>query len=106
MPDYLDGKVEKDFMNTIRKYMSQDSKENLSADIRNFIKKYIKENSFTDNTDIFSEGFVNSLFAMDLIVYIEKNYHFKIDNEDLRIENFKSVNAIVQLIQNKIEITK
>lgn len=75
--------------------------EELKNEIRNFFEKYIVENKFADDTNIFSEGFVNSLFAMDLIVFIEKNYHFKIANEDLKIDNFKSVNSISQLIQNK-----
>jgi acyl carrier protein len=75
----------------------------LENEIRNFLKKYIPENKFSDETNIFAEGFVNSLFAMDLIVFIEKNYHFKISNEDLKIDNFKSVLAISQLIQSKTQ---
>ena len=100
MQDYTGEKAEKDFTNTIRKIKNM-LKPELKNEIRNFLEKYIVENKFTDDTNIFTEGFVNSLFAMDLIVFIEKNYEFKIANEDLKIDNFKSVNSIAQLIQTK-----
>ncbi len=74
----------------------------LNNTIRNFLLKYIKNSEFSDETDIFTEGFVNSLFAMDLIVFIEKEFGFKIENEDLKIKNFKSVNSIAQLVQRKM----
>ena len=81
--------------------MSVEVDEKLNSDIRNFLTKYITDQKFSDDTNIFSEGFVNSLFAMDLIVFIEKNHRFKIANEDLKIDNFRSVNAIAQLIRRK-----
>ena len=74
----------------------------IASEIRQFLKRYIDGNKFTDSTNIFEEGFVNSLFTMDLIVFIENNYGMKIENEDLKIENFSSVAAIASLIEKKI----
>ena len=50
----------------------------IKSNIRGFLGRYIQDHTYTDDTNVFAEGFVNSLFAMDLIVFIEKNYHFKI----------------------------
>ena len=85
--------------------MSAQTIINLKEEIRNFLRKYIDENQFNDNTNIFTEGFVNSLFAMDLIVFMEKNYHFQINNDDLKMDNFKSVDSIAALIQKNTEVS-
>lgn len=78
--------------------MKTQSELNLKEEIRGFLKKYIDESQFSNDTNIFTEGFVNSLFAMDLIVFMENNYHFQIDNDDLKMDNFKSVDSIAALI--------
>lgn len=46
-------------------------------------------------------GFVNSLFAMKLVTFLEQNFGFQLDNEDLDIANFSTVNRIVSLIEKK-----
>jgi methoxymalonate biosynthesis acyl carrier protein len=48
-------------------------------------------------------GYVNSLFAMQLVAFLESEFHLRIDNEDLEIENFRSVNALVRLVEKKLK---
>ena len=45
---------------------------------------------------------LNSLFAMQLILFIEKQYQFKIQNQDLDMKNFNSLDAILTFIINKM----
>ena len=54
-----------------------------------------------DVQDIFSLGFVNSLFAMQLVLFVEKEFHLDVSNEDLDIDIFRTVNAIATLIEQK-----
>jgi acyl carrier protein len=54
-----------------------------------------------DSEDVFGLGFVNSMFAMQLVLFIEKEFQITIENEDLELENFNSVNAIADLIERK-----
>ena len=69
--------------------------------IRSFLAKYIQHSDFRDDEDIFASGFVNSLFAMQLVLFLESEFTITIENEDLRLENFKSVAALTRLIDRK-----
>lgn len=46
-------------------------------------------------------GFVNSLFAMQLVMYIESEFGITIDDQDLEITNFNTVDNIDVFITRK-----
>lgn len=69
--------------------------------IRGFLTRAFGNCKIQDNDDIFARGFVSSLFAMELVMFVEKTFGVAIENEDLEIENFCSVNAIASLIERK-----
>ena len=77
----------------------------LKEQVRQFIEANLvvfeDEADFTDGDNIFEMGFVNSLFAMKLVSYIEQEFGIEVDNEDLEISNFSSVDRIVGYIENK-----
>jgi methoxymalonate biosynthesis acyl carrier protein len=63
-----------------------------------FIKGRFPQADIGVDEDIFSLGFINSLFAMELVMFIEKAFGFSIPNEDLRIDNFRTVAAMTALV--------
>ncbi|CAK0755845.1 methoxymalonate biosynthesis acyl carrier protein [Gammaproteobacteria bacterium] len=69
--------------------------------VRDFLGKFISDQDVDGEQDLFASGMVNSLFAMQLVLFVEKQYGITVANEDLNYENFKSVNAIVAFIQSK-----
>ncbi len=69
--------------------------------IREFLARVDRRENFTDSDDIFSLGFVNSMFAMELVLFVEKEFAITIGDGDLDMDNFKSVNAITALIDRK-----
>ena len=69
--------------------------------VRTFLSKHLRNRELSDDDDIFGLGFVNSLFAMQLVMFVEQEFGITIDNEDLDIENFRTVNAIVKLVEKK-----
>jgi len=75
----------------------------IKTKIRNFIKANLiifdDDVEFTDSDNIFEMGFVNSLFAMKLLNYIETEFKVSIDNSEMEISNFSSVNNIERLIE-------
>jgi len=77
--------------------MTHDEKENL----RNFLGKYIRNVTLRDTDNVFSLGFLNSLFAMELILYLEREMAVKLENSDLDIENLQSIDAISQFVTRK-----
>ena len=79
-------------------------------DLNERVREFINENllvfddeaEFSDSDNIFELGFVNSLFAMKLVTYVEKTFSIKVENSDLRLDNFNSVDNIVKFINSKL----
>lgn len=67
--------------------------------IRAFLNKHIKAYNVQDDDDIFALGLVNSLFTMQLVLFVEQEFDFAVDGEDLDIANFRTVNAITALVE-------
>lgn len=69
--------------------------------VRGFLAKYFRKHELQNDEDMFSLGFVNSLFAMQLVMFLEKEFAVKIETKDLNIENFRTINNIINLIESK-----
>ncbi len=70
--------------------------------IREFLSSELAGHALADDEDIFETGYVNSLFAMELITFIEGTFDVTIDNDDLELENFSTVARIAELIDSKL----
>lgn len=75
--------------------------ETINLEIRTFISKFFGKVDFTDSDNLSELGFVNSLFAMQLVMFIEKRFNIQIENEEMDFKNFSSVEAISNLIATK-----
>lgn len=79
-------------------------------DLKKKVRKFIEANlvvfedeaDFTDEDNIFQMGFVNSLFAMKMLNYVENEFGVTVDNDDMEISNFSSVKNIVEFINKKL----
>jgi len=71
--------------------------------ITNFLSNFISEDLLDRETDIFESGYVNSLFIMQLLLYIEEEFDIRVDNEDMSPRYFNKIVNIVDFIQSKIE---
>ncbi|WP_369213593.1 acyl carrier protein [Streptomyces flavofungini] len=74
----------------------------LSAEhVQTELKRFLEERTKTDwavDTDLFATGGVSSLFAMELVVHVEKTFGIAVEGPDLRIDNFRTVNAMTALV--------
>ncbi|MGF1660872.1 MAG: acyl carrier protein [Kineosporiaceae bacterium] len=50
------------------------------------------------DVDIFGLGYVNSLFAMELVMFLEKTFAVRIPNDELRIDNFRTASSMAALV--------
>lgn len=66
--------------------------------VRAFLEKFIGDQDFQDGDNIFALGLVNSLMAMQLVLFLEKEFAVKFTNQDLNLKNFRSVDAMVELL--------
>ena len=72
---------------------------NSRAQLRQFLLRRFPHAQLTDDQDIFALGFATSLFAMELVLFVEKQLGVQVSNSDLRIDNFRSVDAVVALVE-------
>ena len=70
--------------------------------IRGFISSSINVTNWKDDENLFDSGLVNSLFAVQLMTFIEKTFAIEVGPEDLDIENFKSLNAMTAFVLEKV----
>jgi methoxymalonate biosynthesis acyl carrier protein len=75
--------------------------EETKVRVRAFLARYLNNYDLQDDQDIFSLGFINSLFAMQLVLFVEKDFGVEVANEDLDIDNFRTINAIAALVERK-----
>jgi acyl carrier protein len=69
--------------------------------IRSFLSRFFRVEAITDDDDFFAQGFVNSLFAMQLVMWVEKEFGVSIEDQDLDIQNFNTVNAVAGFVERK-----
>lgn len=71
------------------------------TEIRAFLDDFFDTAELSDSADIFKSGYVTSLFAMQLVLFVENQYGFRVENEDLTLDNFRSVDALASLVSRK-----
>ena len=73
----------------------------VKSTIRKFIEKVTRKQEISDDEDIFEGGIINSLLTIQLLMFIEKKFQITIDNSDISLENFSTLNRIEKFIQSK-----
>ena len=53
--------------------------------------------------DLFADGMINSMFALELVVQIENKFNVDVEGRDLDMANFRSVNAMANLVRRLTE---
>lgn len=69
--------------------------------VKRFILSSINIAHLDDDANLFESGIVNSLFAVQLMTFIEKTFAIEVEMDDLDIENFKSLNAATAFVVRK-----
>lgn len=71
--------------------------------IRAFIEKRFLRgaSSIKDDDSLYEGNVIDSLGMLELIGFVEKTFEVSVGPSDVTIDNFDSVNRIVQLIERK-----
>jgi methoxymalonate biosynthesis acyl carrier protein len=67
------------------------------ANLRDFLEQRTKKQVAGD-TDLFATGLVSSLFALELLVHVENAFGVTVAPSDLKLDNFRTVDAITALV--------
>ena len=71
------------------------------AKIRAFILASINLPDLSDDDNLFESGIVNSLFAVELMTFLEKTFAVEVTPDDLDIANFQSIDACADFVARK-----
>lgn len=80
-----------------------------TAVIKERVKTYVyqavhaEKDKIRDDSLIFKEGYIDSMGFILMIVFIEKEFSIKTDDEDLTEDNFESINTITDYISRKLK---
>lgn len=72
--------------------------DEVAENLRDFLATRTKT-SWEPDVDLFASGGMSSLFALELVVYLENTFGIEIGGDDLKLENFRTVRAMTALVQ-------
>jgi methoxymalonate biosynthesis acyl carrier protein len=79
----------------------------MSTDVRTRIHEYVEELAKEDDIDpsinLFEAGLLTSVHVLDLIACLEETFKISISPDDLSVDNFASVDAMVSYTENAIQ---
>ncbi|MFB6553547.1 acyl carrier protein [Streptomyces sp. NPDC056405] len=67
--------------------------------VRRFITERYPQADIAGDDDIFALGYVNSLFAVELVRFVEKTFGITVPEDAMRMDNFRTIDAIVELVR-------
>jgi methoxymalonate biosynthesis acyl carrier protein len=81
--------------------MSVKLQEQIKTTIRDFILSAIYIPDLAEDEKLFETGLVNSLFAVQLMTFVEKAFKIQVSMDDLDIKNFESISATAGFVLRK-----
>ena len=82
---------------TSEQTMAPITAEAIEEELLSFLAERIKTTVAVDQ-DLFKSGLVSSMFAMQLVVHLEAAYDIAVIGPDLKIDNFRTVQAMTDLV--------
>ncbi len=80
--------------------------EDIKKNVREFISERFLNNSnpddLTDTTPLISGGLIDSISTMQLVAYLEKQYHFEFQAHEVDRDNLDSIAVISEFVAAKI----
>ena len=78
------------------------SHEDGAARLRSFVRSSLRSPDLGDDDDIFEMGEASSLFAMEIVLFLEQELGVVMTDDDLERQNFSSIRALTQLLDGKL----
>ncbi len=61
-----------------------------------------KAEGLTYDTELLKSRYINSLFALQIVMFVEKEFGVKLGRREISTENFHSINAIAALVESHL----
>ena len=81
--------------------MNTETAQSTKETIKSFILDSINIPELDDDDNVFESGIVNSLFAVQLMTFLERSFNIEVTMDDLSMDNFQSVSAASMFVDRK-----
>ncbi|MEU2158775.1 acyl carrier protein [Streptomyces sp. NPDC019396] len=71
-------------------------------EVHEFVAQHAGGQRFADDEDMFAAGRINSLFAVQLVMWVERTYGIAVQGEDLDIANFRTVADVARFVETRL----
>ncbi|KFU82067.1 Phosphopantetheine attachment site [Amycolatopsis lurida] len=71
------------------------------TDILRFVSGHAGGADIAGDEDLFDSGLVNSLFIVQLVMWLERGFGITLAGGDLDLDNFRTVDAITAFVARK-----
>ncbi|ANZ40537.1 hypothetical protein BBK82_35565 [Lentzea guizhouensis] len=69
--------------------------------IREFVFRHLDGVEIDDDEDLFDGGHANSLFVVQLVLWLERTFGIALSGRDLDIDNFRTIGSIAAFVERK-----
>jgi methoxymalonate biosynthesis acyl carrier protein len=71
------------------------------TEVRTYLSGHLDGRAPDDDEDLYDNGYLNSLFAVQIVMWIEREYGLPVGGPDLVLDNFRSVASIARFISDR-----
>ena len=85
--------------------MSQTVEQNVEQPIRDFIATHLLYSNegfnYADDASLLREGIIDSLGVVELVEFLQTQFQLKVDQQEVRPDNFDSVAKMAAFVRRK-----
>ncbi len=78
-------------------------KEKISTYISTQLLKNKNVGTVLETTPLITGGLMDSISTMQLVTFLEKEFHIEFEAHEVDKDNFDSINIITQFVENKLK---
>jgi acyl carrier protein len=80
--------------------MAAEQKNDLEAEITEFLQEYLELGKFDANDDLFETVGLDSMQTTELVIFLEERYSVKVHPRLITQDNFRTVKRISELVRS------
>ena len=71
------------------------------ARLRAHLARFSRDEAWLASDNLFAGGVLDSMMAVELVAFLEKTFAITLDDDDLELANFRSVEGMLLLVERK-----
>lgn len=64
-----------------------------------FLREKVSADALDEDTPLLTSGLVNSLFALEIVMFVEDTFGIRLKRKDITPDNFSSVRRIAETVR-------